>query len=321
MRPVSRRIQSLNNRVFKRITRERAREDLRALGLKPGDTVYARISMRSIGYASEGPEEIIGAIRDLIGENGTLLMPAWPSADPSYADAPMRFEVSATPSQCGLLSETMRGFAGALRSPHPVSSVVAIGARAAELLAHHEEAASPFGAGTPYGRLFGSPAKILLAGTHLGGLVRAVQDRVGFPNLYAETPRAFRVVDAQGRARDVTSLVPGRTPPVVILPGNRPENRDYMLVTDYALMFPPGREQAVLEAGYLRFNRSRFLGRRERMRNRGILTEGRLGSAHAGLLDGSRMLEQIEKDLAWDIARFKEEYDPEQLAGFGLPIL
>jgi len=91
MRPVARRIQSLNNRVFKRITRDRVREELRALGLEPGDTVYARVSMRSIGYAADGPAEIIGAIRDILGEAGTLLMPAWPAADPSRTDASVPF--------------------------------------------------------------------------------------------------------------------------------------------------------------------------------------------------------------------------------------
>jgi len=318
--PVARRIQALNNRVFKRITRDRVREDLAALGLAAGDTVYARVSMRSVGYAAEGPGEIVAAVLDIIGPTGTLVMPAWPSSDMTRADPPDPFDLLATPSGCGLLSETLRTFPAARRSLHPVASVAAVGQRAEELVAHHEEAATPFGAGTPFGRLIGSPMKILLAGTHLGGILRAVQDRVGFPNLYAPEPRPFRVIDASGRTRTIMSLVPGPTPPVVILPGNRPENRDYMLMNDYALMFPPEREREVLDAGYLRFNRSRFLGRRDRLRNRGILTLGRLGSAQAGLLDGTRMLEQIEKDLAWDVMRFKEEYDAEQLAGFGLPV-
>ena len=55
MRQVARRLQSLNNRVFRRITRDEVREGLSRLGLAPGDTVCANVSMRSLGYVREGP--------------------------------------------------------------------------------------------------------------------------------------------------------------------------------------------------------------------------------------------------------------------------
>jgi hypothetical protein len=138
--------------------------------------------------------------------------------------------------------------------------------------------------------------------------------------MFDPAPRELDVRDAAGHHRKVRTPVLSTIPPAVILPGSRPENRDYLLVPDYAFMFPSDREHEVMEAGYLRFNRSRFLGRRERLQSRGILKTGRVGVAEAAVLDGPRMLDQIQKDLAWDLTRFKEEYDPELLARLSLPV-
>ena len=322
MAKVTRRLQSLNNRVFNRVTRPEIRDALISLGVSAGDTLYASVSMRGLGYVPGGPAEVIGAILDVIGSEGTLVMPTWPAADPARRDPEEAFDVAETPSKSGLLSEALRTFAGSRRSVHPVAPVSAIGARAAEVTAGHDIAPTPFGPSSPYARLFQMSPALLLVGTQMGGLLYHLMDKVAFPNLYRSEPCRFEVRDAKGSWRTMNSVIPrDDVPPVVILPGSRPENRDYLLVADYALMFPGEREQAIMEAGYLRFNRSRFLGRRERLQARGILRQGRVGAAESVLLDGTRMLDQIAKDLAWDIARFKEEYDAEQLALLSLPIL
>lgn len=321
MGPVASRFQSFNNRIFKRTTRDRLRADLQRLGLAPGDLVFANVSMRCLGFVRGGPPEVIGAILDTIGPSGTLVLPGWPQRDPATVDPRVPFDLEKTPSQAGALSEALRQHPGAERSLHPIASVIAAGAMARQIVEGHEAAATPFGDDSPYGRVAQRGPRLLLAGAHVGGILFHVQDRVGFPNLYTSDRAEFRVRDGRGSERTVTSLrLRADVPPVVILQGNRPESRDYMLVPDYALLFPPEREARVLEAGYLRHNRSRFLGRKERLRARGILATGPVGAAEAALLDGARMLEQISKDLSWDLARYKEEYDPEQLARLGLPV-
>ena len=322
MGQVTRRLQSLSNRVFNRVGRQELREAFTRLGLSAGDTVYANVSLRSLGYVPGGPSEVIGAILDVVGPEGTLMMPTWPSSDPACVDPAVAFDAAGTPSQAGVLSEALRTYPDARRSLHPVAPVSAVGARAAELTAGHDLSSTPFGASSPYGKLAEASPRLLLVGTQIGGLVYYVQDKVGFPNLYLPEPVKYELRDARGSVRSMsTTALRADVPPVVILPGSRPENRDFLLVPDYALMFPAAREQAVMEAGYLRFNRSRFLGRRERLQARGILRSGLVGAAESALLDGARMLDQIARDLAWDIARFKEEYDPEQLSLLSLPIL
>ncbi len=319
--PVARRLQFLNNRVFNRITRAEIREGLERLGLSQGAVVYAHVCLSSIGYVMGGPEEVAGAILDVIGPEGTLMM-ACSAAEAARVDPAAVFDVRETSSGMGLVSEALRAQPRAHRSLHPVASVVAVGARAAELIAGHDALERPFGTHGPWGRLSRMQPRLLLVGANLGAILRFVQDQVDFPNLYDREPVDLEVRDAEGRYKQIRSfIVRADVPPLVILPGGRPEGRDYILLADYALMFPSDRERLVIESGYLRFNRSRFLGRRERLRARGILVTGAVGLAEAALLDGARLLEQIVKDLAWDLARNKEDYEAGSLADIGLPIL
>ncbi|HET9481977.1 MAG TPA: AAC(3) family N-acetyltransferase, partial [Candidatus Polarisedimenticolia bacterium] len=255
MGSVARRFHALNRRLFRRVGRGEIRSALERIGLARGDTVWARISMRSLGYVSGGPQEVIEAIRDVIGEAGTLVTAAWPFAEPCQAERSKLFDVAETPSAAGLLSETLRRLPGACRSLHPIASVVAIGEAAEALTRGHEMARTPFGDESPYGRLASSAPRLLLVGAHLGGILYHVQDKVGFPNLYAPEPAVFESRDAQRRSRTIrTSVLRPDVAPVIILPGSRPETREYLLVADYALIFPLERERRLMEAGYLRFN-------------------------------------------------------------------
>ena len=199
MRPVARRFQALNNRVFNRVNRDQMRTALASLGLAAGDVVWAHVSMRRIGFVTGGPAEAVGAILDVITERGTLMVPAFPRSDPSKIDPADLFDVAETPSGSGLLSEAARGIPGARRSRHPIASVVAIGARAEELVAGHESSSTPFGPDTPFGRLTRMQPKLLLVAAHLGGVLYHVQDRVGFPNLYSGKPVKFDVRDEAGK--------------------------------------------------------------------------------------------------------------------------
>lgn len=55
---------------------ERYRQELSELGLQKGDAVMVHSSMKALGGTKRKPEEIIEDIRAVLGEEGTLLMPA-----------------------------------------------------------------------------------------------------------------------------------------------------------------------------------------------------------------------------------------------------
>ena len=57
------------------IESEKYRQDLSELGIKKGDVVMVHYSMKAMGTKRK-PEEIIEDIKAVLGEEGTLLMPA-----------------------------------------------------------------------------------------------------------------------------------------------------------------------------------------------------------------------------------------------------
>src|SRR5688572_14349273 len=209
---VSRQLESFNNRVFRRIGRQEVREAVAGLGIGPGDVVYAHVSIKRLGYVMGGAPEVAEALREVLGATGTLVLCAW-SAPDARPDGTELFDVMATPARTGLLAETVRLMPGAVRSLHPVASVVAIGARAAEITEGHERCPTPFGSGTPYARLAAMRPKLLLVGAHVGGLLYHLQERVDFPNLFDPSVREFEVRDAGGHHRKVRSPVLSAIPP------------------------------------------------------------------------------------------------------------
>ena len=49
--------------------------DMKALGLKEGETVLVHASMKALG-TKETPETVLDTLQKALGENGTLLLPA-----------------------------------------------------------------------------------------------------------------------------------------------------------------------------------------------------------------------------------------------------
>jgi hypothetical protein len=72
------------------VTVEELARDLRALGLQQGPTVLAHISLSGIGSVIGGEQAVIEALLDVLGESGTLVMPAqsWQLCDPAYLNDP-----------------------------------------------------------------------------------------------------------------------------------------------------------------------------------------------------------------------------------------
>ncbi|GAB3810350.1 AAC(3) family N-acetyltransferase [Micromonospora zhanjiangensis] len=128
--------------------------DLRELGVRPGATILLHASLRSLGWVCGGAPTVVRALLAVLGPAGTLVVPAFTpeNRDPSrwsHAPVPERwwpairaelpaFDPAVTPCrEMGLIAETVRTWPGAVRSPHPQTSFVAVGARARALTARH----------------------------------------------------------------------------------------------------------------------------------------------------------------------------------------
>ena len=142
--------------------RECFAEDLRQLGLRRGDAVMIHSSFKSLG-GGLSPDEVFAGIFDVIGEEGTLLMPAL-SYEAVSAAQPM-FDREKTPSCVGFLPEYFRTkVPGVVRSLHATHSVCAKGKLAQELTCGHENDPTPVGENSPITKLCNMGGKILFLG-------------------------------------------------------------------------------------------------------------------------------------------------------------
>jgi len=64
--------------------------DLRCLGLPTGAAVLVHASLRALGPVAGGAETLLEALQIVIGESGTVMVPAfsWDAADPAQIGRP-----------------------------------------------------------------------------------------------------------------------------------------------------------------------------------------------------------------------------------------
>ncbi len=154
--------------------------DLRALGLLVGDTVLVHSSLSSIGYVVGGAQAVALALLNVIGANGTLVVPTHSGdlSDPSRWENPPvpegwwpviratmpPFDTRLTPTRkMGAVPEVVRHLPGASRSRHPAHSFCAVGPNAEAITSDHGLAFG-FDDFSPLARLYDLNARILLLG-------------------------------------------------------------------------------------------------------------------------------------------------------------
>ncbi len=154
-------------------------DDLVELGVRPHVTVMVHSSLRQIGWTVGGPVTVIRALLEVIGPEGTLVMPAespqmsdpadWDDdrVKPEWFDTIREhlpvFDPETTPTTMGAIAEAFRTYPGTRRSNHPLVSVCANGDRAEQITA---EQSLEFceGRGTPFEKLYDLDAHTLLLG-------------------------------------------------------------------------------------------------------------------------------------------------------------
>ena len=155
-------------------------KDLRALGVREGGILLVHSSLSAIGWVAGREHAVVLALQEVLGDEGTLVMPSHSSSlsDPAEWTNPpvpqtwfeaIRHETPAydpdmTPTRgMGAIVNCFRSQRDALRSNHPSDSFVARGPAAARIVENHALASS-LGEESPLARLYDLEASILLLG-------------------------------------------------------------------------------------------------------------------------------------------------------------
>jgi aminoglycoside 3-N-acetyltransferase len=151
---------------------------LLALGVSEGTTLVVHSSLSAFGEVEGGAKTVVRALRHCVGESGTVVVPTFtgdvitdPHPDcrtaeiPAVDEARMRVPLfhDAFPTQMGAIPTAVLAEPDRVRSGHPQASVAAVGAAAKDITGY-QPFAYALGADSPFRRLYGLRAGILLLG-------------------------------------------------------------------------------------------------------------------------------------------------------------
>lgn len=193
------------------LTKEQLKEQLSLLGVEEGMTLMVHASMKSFGYVCGGSETLIDAVLELLGYEGTLVVPLQSSdnTEPSYWQNPP-IDVSLYPevrkhhpafhmhhsdcSNMGVFVEGVRHREGCIISSHPNAAFASVG-KYARFICRKHDLSFPFAENSPLKACVDLKAHVLLLG-------------VGFDRCtglhYAEHLSKQRAILLQGSAMDTS---------------------------------------------------------------------------------------------------------------------
>ncbi len=196
----------------KAITCEQLINDLKTMGIAPGDTVLVHSSMSKIGYLEAGPKTVVDALMQAIG-GGNLLMPSSPNASlqKEYIETLEAFDLLNSPSRLGAITEYFRTMEGVQRSFHPTEPVCAMGPDAEYLVGSHFGELTPYTQRSPFYRVSEKEGKILYIGVTLdnaGTNLHTMEDAVAFKYpVYADKVYEVQMIDANGETKQMKTRV------------------------------------------------------------------------------------------------------------------
>ncbi len=158
------------------------------VGVTRGSTIFLMTDLAKVG-AIPGVETrdnfcavYLDAIRDVIGTDGTIVMPTYTT---QVARFDMEFIWEETPTILGLLPEFLRQQSGALRSLHPLSSVTALGKRQSFICSNNST--TNFGWNSPFHRMLETETRVVTIGLPSGyimGMAHQLEAMCGVPYVY-----------------------------------------------------------------------------------------------------------------------------------------
>src|SRR5690606_25191262 len=182
---------------------------MKELGLAKGSVVFIHSSMTEFYNYQGTAEELIQKIIDEIGEEGTLLMPAYPPRKnelikKAQSTNEVVFDVLKTPSGAGYLTEVFRKWPGVKRSINLQHSVCAYGKLADYFTNEHHLSETAWDEKSPYYKLAEKNALIFALGLEyfLGTIIHCTEsllkDKYKYFSLFFKNEFSYKYKNENG---------------------------------------------------------------------------------------------------------------------------
>lgn len=132
--------------------------NFKKLGLISGDVLLVHSSFKSFGGVEGGPQAVVNALRSILTEEGTLIVPTF---NYDFCDG-KPYDVKKTPSKMGIISELVRTDSNSKRTLDPVFSFAILGKHRDYLVNLRND--HSFGPNSIFAKLRELDAKIMIIG-------------------------------------------------------------------------------------------------------------------------------------------------------------
>jgi len=195
------------------VTREWLVRDLKALGVEAGMLLMVHASLSRLGWVLGREMTVLGALREAVGESGTLVMPAFcgDNTDPArwrnppvpedwkpvIRDQMPPYDPRTAPTrEMGRLADYFRQLPGVLRSAHPSASWAAEGPLAERVTAGHSLEMA-LGEQSPLGRCYELDGRVLSLATEQTTILHLAEYRAEYPGKEYYRQGAAVLIDGQ----------------------------------------------------------------------------------------------------------------------------
>jgi aminoglycoside 3-N-acetyltransferase len=182
---------------MKAVTQSMIVDSLRKQGIQKGDLLVVHAALSSFGNVDGGAAAVAKGLREVVGPNGTLMLPSLPAGKP--------YDFRKTPTGMGAIAEYFRKLKGVHRSICPCVPAAAKGPLAEELIKDHEKARSPYING-PWDKAAKADAWTLLLGVdHDRNTVLHCAE--AYAKLAYMNPADAEYIDAKGKLQHYKGIL------------------------------------------------------------------------------------------------------------------
>ncbi|MDH5216056.1 MAG: AAC(3) family N-acetyltransferase [Gammaproteobacteria bacterium] len=204
----------VKNKIEKRVDFGEIISFLRQAGVQENSLAVVHSAYGPLKPIGKSPKEIVSSLLSLIGDGGTLAMPAMAKfkndvplseyLDADITDIIFTYDVKKTPIKTGLLPIELAKREGAIRSRHPINTMLAVGPLAKELMRGNLDGASPLACGvnSSWKKCVDNDAIIIGLGTdltHSLTMIHVAEDVLDkkwpVANWYRE--KKFKIIDGE----------------------------------------------------------------------------------------------------------------------------